>query len=72
MSVERERRGAKYSYPHTTLGGNMLRVWWPEELNLRILYQNPPTLVPTDPGKFEVKREFEKNLNGIVKVMRHD
>jgi hypothetical protein len=22
--------------------------------------------------KFEVKREFEKNLNGIVKVMRHD
>jgi len=39
-----------YDYRHTTLGGNLMREWWPNELNLRILYQNPPTLTPTDPG----------------------
>ncbi len=35
------------AYKHTTLGGNMIREWWPNQLNLRILYQNPPTLKPT-------------------------
>ena len=34
-------------YKHTTLGGNMIRDWWPNQLNLRILYQNPPSLKPT-------------------------
>ena len=34
-------------YKHTTLGGNMIRDWWPNQLNLRILYQNPPGLKPT-------------------------
>ncbi len=32
--------------PHTTLGGNMIRDWWPNQLNLRILYQNPRELKP--------------------------
>ncbi len=35
------------AYKHTTLGGNMIRDWWPNQLNLRILYQNPPALKPT-------------------------
>ncbi len=35
------------AYKHTTLGGNMIRDWWPNQLNLKILYQNPPTLQPT-------------------------
>ncbi|NOZ62069.1 MAG: catalase/peroxidase HPI [Calditrichaeota bacterium] len=35
------------AYKHTTLGGNMIRDWWPNQLNLKILYQNPPTLKPT-------------------------
>lgn len=38
------------AYRQTTLGGNMNRKWWPNQLNLRMLYQNPPTLKPTDPG----------------------
>ncbi|EDM23407.1 hypothetical protein CMTB2_09085 [Caminibacter mediatlanticus TB-2] len=44
---------------HTTLGGDMNAKWWPEQLNLRILYQNPPTLKPTDED-FSYKKEFEK------------
>ncbi len=35
------------TYKHTTLGGNMIREWWPNQLNLKILCQNPPTLKPT-------------------------
>ncbi|WP_457653849.1 catalase/peroxidase HPI [Rhodocaloribacter sp.] len=34
-------------YKNTTLGGNMIRDWWPNQLNLKILSQNPPTLTPT-------------------------
>ena len=36
------------AYRHTTLGGSAVRKWWPNQLNLRMLHQNPPTLVPTD------------------------
>jgi len=34
---------------HTTLGGNMIRDWWPNQLNLKLLHQNPNELKPTDP-----------------------
>ncbi len=36
------------AYKHATLGGNMISKWWPDQLNLRILYQNPPGLKPVD------------------------
>jgi len=36
------------AYKHTTVGGNMIRDWWPNQLNLRILYQNPSSLKPMD------------------------
>ncbi len=36
------------AYRHTTLGGNSVRKWWPNQLNLRVLHQNPPALKPTD------------------------
>ncbi len=35
-------------YLHTTLGGNLTGKWWPNQLNLRILYQNPQSLKPMD------------------------
>ncbi len=34
---------------HTTLGGNMIRDWWPNQLNLKLLHQNPDELKPTEP-----------------------
>ncbi len=36
------------AYKHTMLGGSPVRKWWPNQLNLRILHQNPPALTPTD------------------------
>ncbi len=38
------------AYKHTFLGGNQLREWWPNQLNLRLLYQNPSSLKPTGEG----------------------
>ncbi len=35
------------AYKHTTLDGNIIRKWWPNQLNLKILHQNPPALKPT-------------------------
>ncbi len=34
------------AYKHTTLGGDMVRKWWPNQLNLRILHQNPSDMKP--------------------------
>ncbi len=47
------------AYKHTTQGGNMIRDWWPNQLNLRMLYQNPPSLKPTDEG-FNYARAFAR------------
>ena len=38
------------AFKHTTLGGNMIRDWWPNQLNLKILHQNPDELKPLSPG----------------------
>ncbi len=35
------------AYKHTVLGGDIVRDWWPNQLNLRILHQNPAALRPT-------------------------
>ncbi len=48
MSEESKCPITMEAYRHTTLGGDMNRKWWPNQLNLRILHQNPPTLKPTD------------------------
>ena len=45
------------TYRHATLAGNKIRDWWPNQLNLRILYQNPPTLTPGGEG-FDYARAF--------------
>lgn len=45
------------AYLHTKVGFGAMR-WWPEALNLRLLYQNPPTLQP-DPT-FSYKKAFEE------------
>ncbi len=36
-------------FKHTTLGGNMIRNWWPDQLNLKILHQNSFELKPVSP-----------------------
>ncbi len=34
------------AFKHTTRRGDMLRDWWPNQLNLALLHQNPPALKP--------------------------
>ncbi len=43
----------------TRLGGESIRDWWPNQLNLRILHQNPQVMKPT-PGDFNYAEEFKK------------
>lgn len=46
-------------YKHTLLGENEVAKWWPNQLNLKILTQNPPTLKPT-PSDTSYKESFNK------------
>ena len=39
-------------------GGRSTRDWWPSQLNLRILHQNPPVADPMDEG-FDYAEEFK-------------
>ncbi len=44
---------------HTKLGGSSVRNWWPNQLNLRILHQNPPTLSPLN-SDYNYAKEFSR------------
>jgi catalase-peroxidase len=52
---------------HTTRLARMNRDWWPNQLNLHVLYQNPPQSNPL--GKaFNYAKEFESlDLDAVVK-----
>ncbi len=50
MNNDSKRPAADAVLKQTTLGGNMIRDWWPDQLNLKILHQNPAELNPGDPG----------------------
>ena len=43
----------------TTLGGMLLRDWWPDQLNLKILHQNTPAITPLDED-FDYAKAFEQ------------
>jgi catalase-peroxidase len=43
--------------PNVTFGGRTNRDWWPNQLNLRILHQNPPAQDPMG-GAFDYARAF--------------
>ncbi|SNR79173.1 catalase/peroxidase HPI [Desulfurobacterium atlanticum] len=58
MKKKRDCPLEKEAFSHTTLGGNKISKWWPEQLNLKMLYQNPPTLTPYD-DDFDYAKEFE-------------
>ncbi|MFQ5538561.1 MAG: catalase/peroxidase HPI [Gemmatimonadota bacterium] len=62
------------AFRHTTLGGNMIRDWWPNQLNLRILHQNPSELKPSgadeDYARAFGELEYEALKEDLRKVMR--
>ncbi len=45
------------AFTHATLDGSKIRDWWPNQLNLKILHQNPAELKPTDPD-FDYPQAF--------------
>ena len=49
----------EHALAHTKLGGSSVRNWWPNQLNLRILHQNPPGLAPYDKD-YNYSKEFSK------------
>lgn len=52
---------------HTTMGGQSNRDWWPNQLNLRILHQNPPALNPLG-ADFDYAAAFkELDLEAVKK-----
>ncbi len=58
------------AFKHTTLGGDLIKDWWPDQLNLKILHQNPPTLEPTD-DDFDYAKEFSMlDYAGLKKDLR--
>ncbi|MCB1386613.1 MAG: catalase/peroxidase HPI [Nitratireductor sp.] len=51
----------------STFGARTNKDWWPNQLNLKILHQNPPAGDPMDAG-FDYAREFKKlNLKALKK-----
>ena len=44
---------------NTTFGARSNKDWWPNQLNLKILHQNPPAGDPMGPG-FDYAKEFKK------------
>ncbi len=58
------------AYKHTTLGGNMIRDWWPNQLNLKILHQNPNELKPVDPDYDYAKAFGELDYKALKEDLR--
>ncbi len=47
------------AFRHATLKGNGVRDWWPEQLNLKILHQNPQALKPV-PAGYDYSEAFSR------------
>ena len=55
---------------HTTLGQSMVSAWWPNQLNLKILHQNPHEMKPFDPD-FDYSEAFKKlDYNALKEDLR--
>ena len=53
------------AYRHTMQGGSTVKNWWPNQLNLKILYQNPPTLSPVDENFNYAEKFSELNYDEL-------
>ncbi len=59
MNSEKKCPVSKAGFQHTTLGGNMISKWWPNRLNLKILYQNPQELKPVN-NDYDYSKSFQE------------
>jgi catalase-peroxidase len=52
---------------NTTIGARSNQDWWPNQLNLKILHQNPPAMNPMG-GRFDYAKEFKSlDLKAVKK-----
>jgi len=57
----------KCPFPGTAHSGKSNRDWWPNQLNLQVLHQNPPARDPMDAG-FNYAEEFKSlDLDALKK-----
>jgi len=59
MREESNRPEAGMIDKPTASRGTSNREWWPNQLNLKVLHQNPPALNPMG-GEFNYAEEFNK------------
>jgi catalase-peroxidase len=65
--TDRKASGCPVTGANTTIGARSNQDWWPNQLNLKILYQNPPTLNPMG-EKFDYAKEFKSlDLKAVKK-----
>jgi catalase-peroxidase len=63
--------GCPFSGANTSIGARSNQDWWPNQLNLKILHQNPPTLNPMG-EKFNYVEEFKTlDLKAVKKDLEH-
>ncbi|MCE8418737.1 catalase/peroxidase HPI [Rhodovulum sulfidophilum] len=55
---------------HATFGGQSNRDWWPNQLNLRILHQNPSAANPMQPGFSYAEAFGALDLNAVKSDLR--
>ena len=58
------------AFRHTTVGGSAIRRWWPDQLNHKILHQNPADLVPTDPDYNYAEAFHELDYEALKEDLR--
>ena len=65
--TERKASGCPVTGANTTTGSQSNKDWWPNQLNLKLLHQNPPTLNPMG-ETFDYAKEFKSlDLKAVKK-----
>jgi len=58
MTDRNRESGCPFSGANTSIGARSNQDWWPNQLNLKILHQNPPTMNPMGES-FDYAKEFK-------------
>ena len=56
---QQEKSQLSVPFKHTTMAGDLIKEWWPEQLNLNILHQNAAEIKPLG-RDFDYRKEFSK------------
>jgi len=69
--TDKNAGGCPFSGTNATIGARSNQAWWPNQLNLKILHQNPPMMNPMG-GKFKYAKAFKSlNLKSVKKDLEN-